>query len=89
MVDISACELIVLWDIVSPVDSALICSLLKLTIPNWVTLANCDCPICAVLLSCSQRLLNYLASQSVGGRRGRDRMVVGLMTTYVISAYHH
>jgi hypothetical protein len=28
--------------------------------------------MCAVLLSCIQRLLNYLASQSVGGRRGRD-----------------
>jgi hypothetical protein len=24
-----------------------------------------------------------------GGRCGRDRMVVGLTTTYVISAYHH
>ena len=23
------------------------------------------------------------------GRRGRDRMVVGFTTTYVISAYHH
>jgi len=23
------------------------------------------------------------------GRRGRDRMVVGFMTTYAISAYHH
>jgi hypothetical protein len=23
------------------------------------------------------------------GRRGRDRMVVGFMTTHVISAYHH
>jgi hypothetical protein len=23
------------------------------------------------------------------GRRGRDRMVVGLITTYAISAYHH
>ena len=22
-------------------------------------------------------------------RRGRDRMVVGFMTTYAISAYHH
>jgi len=25
----------------------------------------------------------------VGGRRGRDRMVVGFTTTYAISAYHH
>ena len=24
-----------------------------------------------------------------GGRRGLDRIVVGLMTTYAISAYHH
>jgi hypothetical protein len=23
------------------------------------------------------------------GRRGRDRMVVGFMTTYAISDYHH
>jgi hypothetical protein len=27
--------------------------------------------------------------QHAGGRRGRDRMVVGLYTTYAISAYHH
>ena len=67
----------------------LIYSLLKLTIPNWVTLANFDCPICAVLLSCFQIFFNYLASQSVGCRRGRDRMVVRLMTAYAISAYHH
>ena len=25
----------------------------------------------------------------IRGRRGRDRMVVGFTTTYVISAYHH
>jgi hypothetical protein len=25
----------------------------------------------------------------VAGRRGRDRMVVGFITTYAISAYHH
>jgi hypothetical protein len=25
----------------------------------------------------------------IWGRRGRDRMVVGFTTTYVISAYHH
>jgi hypothetical protein len=25
----------------------------------------------------------------IGGRRGRDRMVVGFQTTYVINAYHH
>ena len=27
--------------------------------------------------------------QHLQGRRGRDRMVVGLTTTYAISAYHH
>jgi hypothetical protein len=27
--------------------------------------------------------------QSLRGRRGRDRMVVGFTTTYAISAYHH
>jgi len=25
----------------------------------------------------------------LGGRPGRDRMVVGYMTTYAISGYHH
>ena len=25
----------------------------------------------------------------IGGHRGRDRMVVGLTTTYAINAYHH
>jgi len=24
-----------------------------------------------------------------GGRRGRDRMAVGFITTYAISVYHH
>ena len=24
-----------------------------------------------------------------GGRRGRDRMILGYTTTYAISAYHH
>jgi hypothetical protein len=33
---------------------------------------------------------NYLASQSFdGGRRGCDRMVVGFITIYATSAYHH
>ena len=27
--------------------------------------------------------------QHLRGRRGRDGMVVGFITTYVISAYHH
>jgi hypothetical protein len=29
------------------------------------------------------------SSVSTGGRRGRDRMVVGITTTCAISAYHH
>ena len=28
-------------------------------------------------------------SQCYGGRRDRDRMVIGFTTTYAISAYHH
>jgi len=31
----------------------------------------------------------FLNVSSFRGRRGRDRMVVGFMTTYPISAYHH
>ena len=35
-------------------------------------------------------MTNYSAiSFYIGGRRGRDLMVVGFMTTYVISAHHH
>jgi len=26
---------------------------------------------------------------TAGGRRGRDHMVVGFITTYAITAYHH
>jgi hypothetical protein len=33
------------------------------------------------------RLNNFPVA--VGGRRGRDLMVVGFTTTYAISAYHH
>jgi hypothetical protein len=28
-------------------------------------------------------------SDKIQGRRGRDRIVVGFITTYAISAYHH
>ena len=28
-------------------------------------------------------------SENIGGRRGRDCMVVGFTTTYAISVYHH
>ena len=31
----------------------------------------------------------FLLSKDRGGRRGRDRMVVGFKTTYAISAYRH
>jgi hypothetical protein len=31
----------------------------------------------------------YVKDYTICGRRGRDRMVVGFMTTYAISAYHH
>jgi len=34
----------------------------------------------------NQQLLTHIES---GGRRGRDRMVVGFTTTYAIGAYHH
>jgi len=30
-----------------------------------------------------------LKFRTLGGCRGRDRMVVGVITTYAISAYHH
>jgi hypothetical protein len=31
----------------------------------------------------------YISINTMLGRRGRDRMVVGFTTTYAISAYHH
>jgi hypothetical protein len=31
----------------------------------------------------------YNGTYFLGGRRGRDRMVVGFTTTCAISAYHH
>ena len=31
----------------------------------------------------------FLLSHLFGGRHGRDPIVVGFTTTYVISAYHH
>ena len=36
-------------------------------------------------LSSGARLYVYI----LWGRRGRDHMVVGFITTYAISAYHH
>ena len=35
----------------------------------------------------SQLLLDF--QKQIRGRCGRDRMVVGFITTYAISAYHH
>jgi hypothetical protein len=32
---------------------------------------------------------NNIYAQQFGGCRGRDHMVVGFITTYAISAYHH
>ena len=45
-------------------------------------------------LKSTSSLVEYIACNPKGvqwyrGRRGRDRMVVGLTTTYSISAYHH
>jgi len=37
----------------------------------------------------SIRTLLIASYKFFGGRRGRDRMVVGSTTTYAISAYHH
>jgi hypothetical protein len=34
-------------------------------------------------------ILNVCRTFICRGRRGRDRMVVGFITTYAISAYHH
>ena len=34
-------------------------------------------------------VIYYIITLFYGGRRGRDRMVVGFTTTYAISAYHH
>jgi hypothetical protein len=34
-------------------------------------------------------LTDYIFYIFIRGRRGRDRMVVGFITTYAINAYHH
>jgi hypothetical protein len=39
-----------------------------------------------IILSLVLRMLNINIG---GGRRGRDRMVVGFTTTYAINVYHH
>jgi hypothetical protein len=33
--------------------------------------------------------LNCTSHYTLGGRRDRDRMVVGFITTHAIGAYHH
>ena len=33
--------------------------------------------------------MGWSTNQFSWGRHGRDRMIVGFMTTYAISAYHH
>jgi hypothetical protein len=33
--------------------------------------------------------LKFISLGPIGVRRDRDRLVVGFMTTYAISAYHH
>ena len=47
-----------------------------------------------ILYLCIGHLKKYiygspLLIRQLMGRRGRDRMVVGFITTYAISAYHH
>ena len=43
-----------------------------------------------ILYLCIGHLKKYIYSSSLlVGRRGHDRMVVGFITTYAISAYHH
>jgi len=40
-------------------------------------------------LSHVKPIAHSLASLWDWGRRGRDRMVIGFITTYALSAYHH
>jgi hypothetical protein len=48
-----------------------------------------------MLVNIDHQLLGYVKTtrsfsiQNCRSRRGRDRMVVGFTTTYVIGAYHH
>ena len=49
---------------------------------NFVRFSSLYCWTCIHIFIISPFFLG-------GGRRGRDRMVVGFTTTYVISAYHH
>ena len=47
-------------------------------------MCNCHCGMLFMIVYIKCLLLIILM-----GRRRRDRMVVGLLTTYAISAYHH
>ena len=43
-----------------------------------------------IILPQTKCVVNYcqMAKHVLGGRRGRDRMIVGFTTAYAISAYH-
>jgi hypothetical protein len=57
----------------------------------FVVRANFDSNIQHQMKQCllNTLLWSNLSSDVTAGRRGRDRMVIGFTTTYVISAYHH
>ena len=42
-----------------------------------------------IITFCPTKKTGSEISNLIGGRRGRDRMVVGITTTYAISANHH
>ena len=43
-----------------------------------------------IIIKCNRRFFIHVYTNLIsGGRRRRDRMVVGFTTTYAISAYHH
>jgi hypothetical protein len=44
--------------------------------------------ITEILLKVTLNIIT-LTNDMTRGRRGRDRMVVGFITTYAVSAYHH
>jgi hypothetical protein len=53
------------------------------SIQHWVLFERSNC--CDWINACQV----FLVPCSLGGRNGRDRTVVGFITTYGISAYHH
>ena len=42
-----------------------------------------------IFFDVASEFMLQVKAHSVGGLRGRDRMVVGFTTTYAVSAYHH